>query len=261
MRQRHFPLVDKNGFFTISENSDCEYANPIEWFRDAIVAVTGQNTFNLLMLSLQSKEPPVIPAGWKPIDYLREVAEYDAKKTWNKELEQIKATRVPDSLLETLITKTKREQQKALKDLIVSGGELTAFYCRAFARFGFLFSNYTFEFLPNGIDEMQMPGLIYIEEDKSVTVIGNTPYSEKQLKQTIDHRRRRIVRMLDKENEWHCIFYDYRSMNGEETENQGPHVHYVSDRWGLTREQVLESLSRKQYTVPSLHIGFLREDD
>lgn len=261
MRQRHFPLPDKNGYFTISESGDCEYVNPGEWFRDAIFGQVSQMNFNLFMLSLQSKEPPIIPAGRNPIEFLRELAEYDAKQTWNKEIGKIAATKVPDGLWQTLGAATKKEQQKFLKNLIVSGDELIAFYCKAFFKHQYLFSNYTFEFLPTGTDATQMPGLAYIEKDKSVTVIGDTKFSKNQIKQTIDHRRRRTVRFLDKENEWHCIFYDYRSMAGQETDNQGPHVHYISDKWGLTREQVLASLSQKQYTVPSLHIAYVREQD
>lgn len=261
MRQLHFPLPDKNGYFTISESEDCEYVNPVEWFRDNIFSQVSQMTFNLLMLSLQSKEPPLIPPGKNPIEFLREAAEYDAKKTWNKEIGKIAATKVPDGLWRTLRSASKKEQQKALKGLVVSGDELTAFYCKAYFKQQYLFSNYTFEFLPTGTELNQMPGLAYIEKDRSVTVIGNTDFSPKKLKQTIEHRRRRIVRFLDKDSEWHCIFYDYRSMAGLETDDQGPHVHYLSDKFGLTRQQALESLSQKQYSVPSLHIRFVREEE
>ncbi|SJZ84561.1 hypothetical protein [Sediminibacterium ginsengisoli] len=259
MRFQQFASPDNNGYFTISENNDCEYSNPIEWHKDMIMAHFSNLTFNHLLLSLQSPQPPKIPTGYQPIDYLRQIAAHQAGKTWNEELEKIVKTKVPDALWKTLQATSKKDQHKSLKNLTVSGEQLTSWYFKSYQTYGYLFSNYTFDFLPTGIDKASMPSLAYKEKSGSLTIIGNSRYTEKQLKQTIDHRRRRIVRVLDKENEWHCIFYDYRSMNGNETEKQGPHVHYISDKWGITRDEVIKRLSQKHYSLPCLHIGFFRE--
>ncbi len=70
-----------------------------------------------------------------------------------------------------------------------------------------------------------------------------------------------IAKFIEIVNEWHCFFTNYKSLKGKEISYKGgqPNYHYISDKWGLTKEQVIEQLSSRKYKLPSMpHIDYNR---
>lgn len=103
-----------------------------------------------------------------------------------------------------------------------------------------------------------MPKLVEIKDDK-VSKVGNTTLTDGQLKQAVDHRKVVVAKFIDKEDEWHCIFLTYDSIRGKESWKGGqPHYHYISDKFGIPRAEVLNQLKSRIYNLGSLpHIDLV----
>lgn len=73
----------------------------------------------------------------------------------------------------------------------------------------------------------------------------------------IENRKVVVAKLLDKCDEWHCFFVTYDSLKGKELwQNGQPHFHYISDKFGLSREEVVKSLKDRKYNLGSLpHIN------
>lgn len=140
--------------------------------------------------------------------------------------------------------------------------ELIAFIFHAHEEKGFLFSNYRAEHHHKGLDESELPEFIHVKSEK-VAKIGETNLKEGQLKQVVNHRKIIISKFIDNANEWHCFFVTYQSLKGEENWNNGqPHFHYISNKFGLSREEVLKELKSRHYKLNNLpHVSLMEYDD
>ena len=128
----------------------------------------------------------------------------------------------------------------------------------AFENYGYTYSCYRAKHNHKGLEEAQLPELIYVEENGNVTSIGETKLSKGQLKQAIEHRKITVSKFLDSGESWHCFFLTFKSLSGKESFKDGqPHLHYISDKWNIPRKEVVEQLTNKKYNLPSLpHIDF-----
>ena len=132
-----------------------------------------------------------------------------------------------------------------LKKITVSPFQLIAFIFKAYSDYGFTYSKYRTGHHHNGLNESDLPTLIHLNNG-DVTYSGTTNLTNGQLKQVIEHRTVTISTFLDNGDNWHCFFITYQSLRGEENwENGKPHYHYISDKFGLTRDKVLTELKSK----------------
>ena len=123
---------------------------------------------------------------------------------------------------------------------------------------GYTFSNYTIRHI-KGIDASQLPKFAYIEENDELTIIGDTALTPNQIKFAIRNQHRVIIRFLDKGNTWHCFFQTMKGITGNEIGNNS-HIHYISNAWNISREEVLYELGKEKYKLPRLpHIDFKRK--
>jgi hypothetical protein len=71
-----------------------------------------------------------------------------------------------------------------------------------------------------------------------------------------------IAKFIGDDRNWHCFFTNYKSLKGKEKtyKNGQPHFHYISDKWGLTRDEVIEQLGKRKYKLPSSmpHLDYSR---
>jgi len=90
-------------------------------------------------------------------------------------------------------------------------------------------------------------------EDKTITIIGNTNFSDGKLNQVIEQRKVIVANFFDKGENWHCFFLTYRNLAGKETWNNGqPHYHYISDKWNISREDVISTIKDGKYPATSI---------
>jgi len=96
--------------------------------------------------------------------------------------------------------------------------------------------------------------------DGIVNKVGDTKLTDGQLKQAVEHKSVTISKFFDKGTDWHCLFVTHKSLRGDEKNWKGgqPHYHYISDKFGLSRDKVVSELKSRDYHLNSLpHIDLL----
>lgn len=179
-----------------------------------------------------------------------------AEEDWHEMVSELLSVNVPDFYFKILEVIKKKDQEKIVKRFSFNYGLLFKFFCEAFDKYGFTFSQYSSETYPKDIDLEQMPRFVNMN-DNNIDKVGETIYTDGQLKNAIKHRNGIIANFLDKGETWHCFFITYKSLAGRENWNDGqPHYHYISDKFNLSRAKVLEQIEGGSYPQASIHIPY-----
>lgn len=239
---------NENGKYHIREVEDFELVDPIEQISSIYISSNIWFDKNIL-----ASKGFVAPTAWID-DFLFK----KAVEEWATEYKKIISKSMPDNLFRLLEAESKDEQKKALKGLSLTSDELIAFVFMAFEKHGYKYSQYKAHHNHKGLDETLLPKVIHIEDDGSLKTTGETKLSEGQQRQVVEHRKLTVSKFLDNDKNWHCFFLTIRSLSGKENYKNGqPHLHYISDKWGIKRDEVLQQLTSKDYSLPSLpHIAF-----
>jgi hypothetical protein len=247
---RKFQIKDNNGTgtYTFFESPDIEFVDPIEYYSKTFIASNFSMMRDLMLLN----HPQI------PLEIMEKVIYKQVLKDWSAKYEEIEQTKVPEYLVALLMSKSKNEQEKLLRNTSITPEQLIAFIFFAKRDYNYFFSQYTSEFQQTGLDQSKMPKVVEIKDGK-VRKVGETTLSDGQLKQAIEHRKTVVSKFLDKESEWHCLFLTFDSLKGKEIWKGGqPHYHYISDKFGIHREKVIKNLKSKKYNLGSLpHIDLL----
>ena len=248
MKEMKISIPGQKGYYKIRKQNDFEYVNPIE---------QTKQMFNGSHISFE-KDLLLLNGFSAPLDWMQSFLLSRANEEWNKKLAEIKNTKFPNSLNDLLAASNKKDQIKSLKGISLTSGELIAFIFNAWEEHGYTYSQYSASHHHAGIDESKLPELIHIEDDGTITTVGQTDMTKGQQKNVVRQRKVTVSKFLDKDNSWHCFFLTFRSLRGEENYKNGhPHLHYISDKWGLTRKEVLKQLTSKKYNLPALpHVDF-----
>ncbi len=251
MKQINIKDPKRNGYFFMMQIEDFEYVNPVQKMSETVIGSMTQMITNKLIFAKENNKLPNIPVR-DPDSIIRKVALKQGMAIWKEEYKKIISKTVPEKMFSILESNSKKEQIKSLKGLSLTTDELILFTFKAWENYDFTYSMYTSEHQSKGLDETEMPGFAYKEEDGNITTIGKTNLNKGQIKHAIDFRRVTISKFLDRGNTWHCFFMTYKSLKGEERGWEGkPHLHYISNNWGLSRDEVLSQLRSKNYKLPS----------
>jgi hypothetical protein len=236
------------GFTVAIESTNIERIDPISHYKSLYV----ENKSTILRIFLLGKNPPF------PGVFLEPFISQEAEKDWQEHLDRIMAEEVPPLLFSVLKTRNKKHQEKFLRGMAFTPDQLEAFFYRAYSDYGYTLSIYSSEFLPSDIDEKDMPRLAYLEDNK-IKKTGATTISDGKIKQAIEQRSAIYAKILDNGDAWHCFFITIESIAGKENWKVGqPHYHYISDAFGLSREEVVKQLKSKNYQLFNLpHIELL----
>jgi hypothetical protein len=245
-------IPDENGkgFTFASVYEDIEFADPIKYFSDRCIESKTKFFDKVLVLTCT-------PDFDK--DSMRKVAHRNATEFWEERLKEIMAAEVPECLFALLKTTSKTEQVKLLRGLKLTPESLMGFIFRAFTDHGFTYSQYHCKQYPKGTSKADLPKLATLDrETGKVTKVGETSLTDGQIKQAIEQRRVVSVKFLDRGAEWHCFFITYRSIGGEESWKNGqPHFHYISDKFGISRDEAVKQFKGDRYPITSVHIELL----
>lgn len=168
---------------------------------------------------------------------------------------KLKRVVLPSHLTTLLLhTSSKKEQIQLLKDRAISSNELTALIVQS-AKYGYRFTQFKVQHLPADAKEEDLPFVFYFDKD-SIDIVGLNKYPIKKLSNFIAHRKVHIVKFIENGDRWFCFFTTYNAIAGQETGNfKGvPHLHLITNYWGLSKENVFQELKGKRYKVPSIHI-------
>lgn len=243
------PDDDGIGSTIIGIGEDVEYVNPIKYFSDQTIEMKAVILKKILEMEL--------PNGDK--DMINKLTLKNATKIWEEHYNEIMATEVPDSLFALLKVTSKGEQVKLLKGLQLNPERLLAFIFRAFTEYGWTYSQYHSQQYPKGTTVESLPRVATLDyETSKVTTSGETTLANTKIKQIIEQRRAVSVKFLDNGSEWHSFFITYRSIGGEESWRNGqPHYHYISDKFGIHRNEAVNQFKGDKYPSTNVHIELL----
>lgn len=170
--------------------------------------------------------------------------------------------KVPAQLTDLLKNESlpKRQQEKLLKNLILTADDILCFLFEADVQ-GWLLDVYYFEKHPERYDEKQKPYCYAEKNDGSVETIGHTDMTEGEMKALLHDRKAIVARVFHKGEHWHCFYHTLRGLAGEESGENGskPHWHYLSDKFGITREELNECMQNVDMPSSKVHIFIDRD--
>lgn len=242
-----------NEHYTVFENNDVEQINPVEFYKNSMINVSYHLDKQLILKNPSfRKYPPQVVHNF----LLKRATEF-----WQNQYEIYISTSLPANLISLFNSQTKKEQLNLLKNQSLTSNELVALMIQAGENHNFSFSQYTSDHLPPDYISTKIPSFIEKDGDK-IKKGGGSELTDGQLRQIIDQRKRIVARFLDKNGEWHCFFGTLNSMNGNEKWKGGSnHIHYISDKFGFNRDEVVKQLKQRFYKLGSLpHIELIRND-
>jgi len=244
MEYHIFNHREGDAFTTVFDNSaDVEFVNPQNYYYELFVKVKLGEICESSPELLINHSDSLVNA---------------VQREWIKFRQEIQATSVPKAFLDLLRSTSKDEQIRLLRSQTLTVEQLIALSFKAGDE-GFTYSQYLRRSWPKNIKKEQLPKLAYQLQDGNVRVFGDTSLKNGEVKQTMNQRKAITSFFFDRGNEWHCIFGTYRSIyQGEKSHKGGQaHFHYLSDKFGVSRELVLERFSEGNYTTSPVHIDLL----
>lgn len=249
------PTVE-SGKYVIFEMEDVENVNPIEFYRNAYIQkqiamywTISQNLKKELAKNNLELNRPEYKILFEKL----------AKSDWEEFYSEKSKTKINTNYLTLLNADKKTEQQKLLKGQSLSTYELFALVIHAYKELGLKFSQYIFNHAQKGIDPTNLTDFTHLKEDGTIVTSCETKLSGGQLKQAIEHRVVMIAKFIGDDINWHCFFTNYKSIKGKEKiyKNGQPHFHYISDKWGLSKKEVIDELSKRKYKLPTMpHLDY-----
>lgn len=243
-------IFDKNGqgFTRIYLSDNVEKVNPIEYYKSFVFKKKVTEIRDLL-----NTLNPVLTSQLNDDFFLKK-----AEETLKGFFEKFEQTEVPRNFLTLLETERKKDQIKLLKGQTLNSAQLMSLIFKSYLDYGYLYSRYVFENLPNGFENKKLPKLYHIKEDRTIFKVGETNLTDGQLKHIISHNKVIIAHFFEKNNVWHCIFNTYASLAGRENYKNGQaHFHYISNSFLLTKQEFIDSIKSGHYISTSVHIDLL----
>ncbi len=237
-----------NSFYRVFSSDKVEKVNPIEYFEKTEL----QRRAIALQDLLKSHDPFLTSL----LNF--EFFEKNAAKTLDGFFEQFREIDLNENLERVLTTEKKKDQVNLLKGIQITPDTLMALIFKSYSKYGYLYSRYLFETMPNGIQSKKLPKIFRLKEDGSIEKIGDTDLTDGELKNIILHRKVIVSNFFEKDKVWHCFFVTYNSIAGIETWKNGQaHYHYISSGFGIPKEEFINSMKEGNYKSTSVHIDLL----
>ena len=226
------------------EESDFERENPIKHYGDEIIVK------QMILNGVPWEEM----SGEKTLSERSTAIFKNAYAYWIEMKKGFQEIKVPGNLIRLLTSSSKKDQQILLKGLVLSPEILTSFFFTAYHEFGFTLSQYTSECNSKMSDTQKIPSPYSTETTRGTAVIGKTPVSGAQLKNTLEHQRVIVARIVDKGIQWHCFFTVVDHFGREETwlDKKPSRFCYISNAFGMDRAEVVQQLKTGQDVLAKL---------
>jgi hypothetical protein len=152
----------------------------------------------------------------------------------------------------------KKEQIKLLKGISLSADQLGGLFVQAGSQ-GYRFSNYRFKGIPKEYREKDLPTFIYLKDDGNLDTYGSTSLSDGELRDLVIRSKFIVARILDNGKKWHCFYQTKSGVQGKEPGKLGanPHIHYISDSFGISRDDFIKALKGGRVPSSEVHIRLI----
>jgi len=171
-----------------------------------------------------------------------EVIAHTAILLAKENIEKSAALAFPDVIKDILLNEySKKEQINLFKGISITSEQLGAIFIFANDN-GYKFSNYRFSGTPKKYIGSDLPSFIYLKDGGLVEHYGETLLTDGQMKEIVNTSQFVLARILNNGKHWHCFYQTRRGILGEEPGEYGSksHIHYISDSFGVTLEDVIK---------------------
>ena len=155
---------------------------------------------------------------------------------------------------------SKKEQIRLLRGVQLTNMQLFTLFSFA-EECGYKFSHYKWEGNPKSIKDEKLPSFMHLKDDGSIEYMGETSLTEGQMRTIIEQANVLIVRIFDNGTHWHCFLQTYKGLKGQESGEQGsrPHIHYLSDSFGISKDDLTKMIRMGRYPNTPVHIPLLND--
>lgn len=173
-------------------------------------------------------------------------------------IEQLLSTANPKTEIHKLLTDgslSKKEQNELLKSLTLKTVDILWLNKEA-QELGYLLDIYHEEMYPEKFDEKKKPIAYSKKKDGSIDKIGHTEMTEGEMRALLEQRKVVQARIYHKGEHWHCFYFTFKGLAGEEGGIMGakPHYHYLSDKSGITWEKLIQKIKECNMPTSKVHI-------
>lgn len=148
-----------------------------------------------------------------------------------------------------------KQQNKLLKDITLGAAEILWLNKEA-QDLGYLLDVYHEEVYPVKFNEKKRPLLFNQNDDGSIEKFGPTDMTDGEMRALLEQRKVVHARIYHRSSHWHCFYYTYKGLAGEESGVMGskPHYHYLSDKSGFTMDELLKRIKECDLPSSKVHI-------
>lgn len=179
------------------------------------------------------------------------------KKVDEEIIEVLAVCRPQPQIFETLTNESLnfKKQKRLLKGVKFEKTDILWLYKEA-EDLGYLLDTTLVEKHPAKYDEKKMPHMFYQNKGGSMDVIGDTDMTEAEMKAYLKERKVVQVRLFHNKEHWHCFYYTFKGLAGKEHGDMGskPHYHYLSDKSGITWNQLQDRIKACDMPSSDVHI-------
>lgn len=245
MREFYFNNQNTNEVFralVATTDIDCP---PLDFFR----LESAYYFANLFQDSLKINCPIEIPD-----DFVRHFVLQETDKMITQNLSKS----VPHPVIHKILTDntlSHREQVRLLKGVKLTPLDILWLNKEA-QDMGYLLNIYHEEKYPEKFNEKIRPLLFYQENDTNIEKIGSTNMTDGELRALLKERKVIQARIYHKGNTWHCFYFTFKGLAGEESGLMGskPHYHYLSDKSGIVWDVLLQKIKDCNMPSSKVHI-------
>ena len=179
----------------------------------------------------------------------------------NEMLEQKLKESKPHPAIHQLLTDdtlSHKEQEKLLKGVSLTPTDILWMNKEA-QDLGFLLNIYHDEKSPEKFKEKNIPLLIHKKKDNDIEKMGTTDMTEGEMRALLEQRKIIQARIYHKNNVWHCFYFTYKGLAGNESGLMGgkPHYHYFSNKSRIIWDDLMKRI--KDCDMPSSKVHIIIE--
>ena len=152
-------------------------------------------------------------------------------------------------------TLSHKEQERLLKDVVLTPTDILWLNKEA-QDLGYLMDIYHEEKYPEKFNEKKFPLLCHQKHDGTIEKMGTTDMSEGEMRAFLEQRKVIQARVYHKKSIWHCFYFTYKGLAGEESGLMGskPHYHYLSNKSGIVWDDLLTRIKGCDMPSSKIHV-------
>ena len=193
-----------------------------------------------------------------PVPIPDEIVRDFVLKETDKMIEDKLANSLPNKAIHQLFmddTLSYKEQNKLLNGVVLSPTDFLWLNKEA-QEMGYLMDIYHEEKYPKKFYEKKRPAFLCEKDNGTIEKMGSTNMSDGEMRALLEQRKVIQSRIYHKDCIWHCFYFTYKGIAGEENGLMGsqPHYHYLSDKSGINWNDLIQRIKTCNMPTSKVHI-------